>query len=33
MANWEYKNVSYALSGEISREELIKILEKISYNM
>ncbi len=33
MARWEYKNVSYALSGEISREELIKILEKISYNM
>lgn len=33
MARWEYKNVSYALSGEISREELIKILEKISYRM
>lgn len=33
MARWEYKNVSYTLSGEISREELIKILEKISYSM
>ena len=32
-ASWEYKNVSYTLSGEISRNELIKILEKISYNM
>ncbi len=32
-ANWEYKNVAYTLSGEISREELIKILEKISYSM
>ncbi len=32
-AAWEYKNVSYTLSGKISREELIKILEKISFSM
>lgn len=32
-AGWEYKNVSYTLSGEIAREELIKILEKISFSM
>lgn len=32
-AAWEYKNVSYILSGEINRGELIKILEKISYEM
>ena len=32
-ASWEYKNVAYTLSGEITREELIKILEKISYSM
>lgn len=32
-ASWEYKNVAYTLSGEISREELIKILEKISFSM
>lgn len=32
-ANWEYKNVAYSLFGEIDRDELIKILEKISYTM
>ena len=32
-ASWEYKNVAYTFSGEIPREELIKILEKISYAM
>ncbi len=33
IASWKYKNVAYSMFGEISREELIKILEKISYNM
>lgn len=33
IANWEYKNVAYSLFGEIDRDELIKILEKISYSM
>lgn len=33
IANWEYKNVAYSLFGEIDRDELIKILEKISYTM
>ncbi len=32
-ANWTYKNASYKLWGEVKRDELIKILEKISYNM
>ena len=32
-ATWTYKNASYRLWGEIPRDELIKILEKISYNM
>lgn len=32
-ATWEYKNVAYSLFGEIDRDELIKILEKISYSM
>lgn len=32
-ATWEYKNVAYSLFGEIDRDELIKILEKISYTM
>ena len=33
IATWEYKNASYSIFGEISRDELIKILEKISYGM
>lgn len=33
VASWTYRNVSYRIWGEISRGELIKILEKISYDM
>ena len=32
-ANWTYKNASYKLWGQVKRDELIKILEKISYDM
>lgn len=32
-ATWIYKNASYKLWGEIERDQLIKILEKISYDM
>lgn len=33
IASWEYKNVAYTLFGKIAREDLIKILENISYSM
>ncbi len=33
VASWIYKNSSYRLWGEMTKDELIKILEKISYNM
>ena len=33
IATWLYKNSSYRLWGEITRDELIKILEKISFDM
>lgn len=32
-ASWEYKNVAYNFYGEISYEELIKILQNISFSM
>ena len=32
-ANWEYKNVAYNFYGEISYEELVKILQNISFSM
>lgn len=32
-ASWEYKNVSYVFGGEVSREELVEILKKISFSM
>lgn len=32
-ANWEYKNVAYNFYGEVSYEELIKILQNISFSM
>lgn len=32
-ASWEYKNVTYNFYGEISYEELIKILQNISFSM
>ncbi len=32
-ASWDYKNVSYNFYGEISYEELIKILQNISFSM
>ena len=32
-ARWEYKNVSYNFYGEISYEELMKILQNLSFSM
>lgn len=32
-ASWEYKNVAYNFYGEITYEELIKILQNISFSM
>lgn len=32
-ASWEYKNVAYNFYGEISYDELIKILQNISFSM
>lgn len=32
-AVWEYRNVSYTLTGELKQEELKQILQNISYNM
>ncbi|MCI5648189.1 MAG: DUF4367 domain-containing protein [Fusicatenibacter sp.] len=33
MAFWEYKNVYYTFGGRIEKEELIKILKKMQYNL
>ena len=32
-ARWEYRNVSYTLTGELKKAEMIKIIENISYSM
>lgn len=32
-ATWKYKNAYYDLEGKISKEEIIKILEKMQYNL
>ena len=32
-ASWEYRNVSYTLTGELKKAEMIKIIENISYSM
>lgn len=32
-AKWEYRNVSYTLTGELKKAEMIKIIENICYSM
>ena len=32
-AQWKYKDAYYELSGQIEREELIKILNEMQYNL
>ena len=32
-ATWKYKDAYYQLSGQIEKEELIKILNEMQYNL